>query len=136
MHHSGVAAFDLEHLRELELREPRVRQVERDGDAGHAVGREPLVRQPEVRAERRGRAPSSSPLSCVDARLELGALDLQVQFPELQVQQLVVGERPQGVGTELAVRGAGTTRMINQLRRRAAPAASATAAGAERARGR
>ena len=42
-----------------------------------------------------------------DPQRQLGALDLQVQFPELQVQQLVVGERTQGVGTELAVRGAG-----------------------------
>ena len=33
-----------------------MREVERDRDAGHAVGREPLVRQPEVRPERAGRA--------------------------------------------------------------------------------
>jgi hypothetical protein len=55
----GVAAFDFQHLRELELGQPRVRQVERDGDARNAVRREPLVRQPEVRAERQVRAASS-----------------------------------------------------------------------------
>ena len=33
-----------------------MRQVERDRDARHAVGREPLGRQPEVRLERAGRA--------------------------------------------------------------------------------
>ena len=53
----GIASLDLEHLREFELREARVCQVERDGDAGDAVRREPLVRQPVVRAERQARAP-------------------------------------------------------------------------------
>ena len=38
-----VAALDFEHLRELQLREPRMREIERNGDAGHAVGREPFV---------------------------------------------------------------------------------------------
>ena len=50
------AAFDLAHLAALELRQARVREVEGDGDAGHAVGRVPLVRQPEVRAGTPGRA--------------------------------------------------------------------------------
>ena len=34
MHQSWVAALDLEHLALLELLEPRMRQIERDGDAG------------------------------------------------------------------------------------------------------
>ena len=56
MHHVGCAAFDFEHLGALELLQPRMREVERDRDAGHAVGREPFVRQPVVRLERPGRA--------------------------------------------------------------------------------
>ena len=47
----GRAPLDFEHLRALEPGEPRMREVERDRDARHAVGREPLVRQPEVRPE-------------------------------------------------------------------------------------
>ena len=47
----GRAAFDLEHLRALELLEAGMRQVERDRHARDAVGREPLGRQPEMRLE-------------------------------------------------------------------------------------
>jgi hypothetical protein len=43
-----LAAFHLEHLRLLELFEPRVRQIERDRDGGGAVGGEPLVGEIEV----------------------------------------------------------------------------------------
>src|SRR5438093_738983 len=39
----GLTALDLEHLRELQPGEPRVREIERDGDAWDAVGGEPLV---------------------------------------------------------------------------------------------
>jgi hypothetical protein len=47
----GRAALDLAHLAALELRQPRVGEIERNGDARHAVGRVPFVGQPEVRAE-------------------------------------------------------------------------------------
>ena len=43
-HHSGRAALDLEHLGSFELLEPRVGQIERNGDARHTVGREPFGR--------------------------------------------------------------------------------------------
>ena len=46
-----VAPFDLEHLRLLELFEPRVREVERDGDGRGAVRRKPLVGEVEVERE-------------------------------------------------------------------------------------
>src|SRR5262245_42919444 len=39
-----VSSLDFEHLRALEFFEPRVREIERDGDTGHAVWREPLRR--------------------------------------------------------------------------------------------
>ncbi len=76
MHQSCIAAFDLEHLTLFELFQPRMRQVERDGDTADAVGREPLVGQPVVRAE------DELPLrelavQGVDAFLELAAFDGQ-----------------------------------------------------------
>ena len=70
----GIAAFDFEHLRELELRQARMREVEGDGDAGHAVGREPLVGQPVVRPEREA-ARVELGVDLRDALLELGARD-------------------------------------------------------------
>ena len=45
------AALDLEHLGLLERFEPRVRQIEGDGDRRRAVRSEPLVRQVEVQGE-------------------------------------------------------------------------------------
>ena len=56
----SIAAFDFEHLRQLELLQPRMREVEGDRDARDAVRREPLVRQPVVRPERRPRLTSSA----------------------------------------------------------------------------
>ncbi len=61
MHQSGVAALDLEHLRLLEPREARVREVEGNRDAGHAVRAEPLVRQPEVGPEAQTPLPQLAP---------------------------------------------------------------------------
>ena len=46
-----LAPLDLEHLRFVELFEPRVRQVERDGDGGGPVRGEPLVGQVEVQGK-------------------------------------------------------------------------------------
>ena len=45
------AALDLEHLGLLQRFEPRVRQIEGDGDRRRAVRREPLIRQVEVQRE-------------------------------------------------------------------------------------
>ena len=42
-------ALDFEHLLPLELHQAWVREVKRDGDAGHAVRRKPLFRQPNMR---------------------------------------------------------------------------------------
>src|ERR1043165_3617904 len=42
------AALDFQHLAAFELHQPRVRQVERDRDARHAVRRKPLLGQPNV----------------------------------------------------------------------------------------
>ena len=45
------AAFDFAHVFALELHQPRMRQIKRNRKAGHAVGREPFGRQPDVRLE-------------------------------------------------------------------------------------
>src|SRR5439155_21803779 len=69
-----IAAFDLEHLGELEPRQPRMREIEGDGDARHAVRREPLVGQPVMRTE--PEAPRLElPIEVRDALLEVGAFD-------------------------------------------------------------
>src|SRR3954449_12403819 len=44
-----VAPFDFEHLRSLEFLESRMREVERNRDAGDAIRGKPFGRQPEVR---------------------------------------------------------------------------------------
>src|SRR5262249_2583247 len=46
-----VAALHFEHLALFELFEPRVRQIERNGDAPNAVRGKPFVREPEMRTE-------------------------------------------------------------------------------------
>src|SRR6185503_20846887 len=45
------AALDLQHVGELETREPRVGEIEWNGHPGNAVGAVPLVGEPEVRPE-------------------------------------------------------------------------------------
>ena len=88
-----VAALDFEHLRELELREPRMGEVERDRDAGHAVRREPVIRQPvartELQAERFQLLGDGG-----NAVFELGALDADAaEVAHAHLEQLVVGQR-------------------------------------------
>ena len=102
---SAIAAFHFEHLRQLELFEPRVRKVERDRDAGHAVRRKPLVGQPVMRPE-----PDAARLElAVDKRcaLRAGALDAQAEIAHADLEQLLVAERrPVGRLQRLAVGGA------------------------------
>ena len=86
------AAFDLEHLGFLELLEPRVRQIERDGDRRRAVRCEPLIGQIEM--QRKAQV----------ARVELGAklgdpigerpFDGQRKVRHADVQQLFVTQIP------------------------------------------
>src|SRR5258707_12511128 len=73
------AAFDLEHVGPLEALEPGMREVERDGHAGHAVGRKPLVRQPEMRLE-------------ID---EAAALQLLLYLPDAAGDRAILDGHPQ-----------------------------------------
>ena len=95
------APLDFEHLLALEPGEPRVRQVERNRDAGHAVGREPLVRQPEMRAEDHA-ALGQLRLEVADALLQRAAIDREIELRHPQVEELVVS--PLGPERRLAPR--------------------------------
>ena len=88
-------------------------EIEGNRDAGNAVRREPLVRQPEVRPEHE-RARLELAIDLVDANRELGAFDLQIELAELQVQELVVGHRRDGVWTDFPHCGAGQGGPLNQ----------------------
>jgi hypothetical protein len=98
----GVATLDAEHLTLLEPHEARVRHVERQRDAGDAVGRVPVVGEPEVRAE-----PEPARLQLVaellDARFERAARDRDPEVAEPEAQELlVVPVRPDGLGAFVA----------------------------------
>ena len=103
--HAGVviAAFHFQHLRHLEPGESRMGEVERDGDAGNAVGGEPLVRKPEVGAKQQAAAGQLA-VELLDPQGEIGALDLQVELTELHVEQFLVAQGSQILGPESAKR--------------------------------
>jgi hypothetical protein len=86
-----VAALDLEHLRQLELGQPWVEQIEGDSDARNTVRAEPLIGDPVMRA----REPTRSQLAVdtLDPLLKLAPLDVQIEIAQADVEQLLVGER-------------------------------------------
>ena len=88
-----IAALDLQHLRQLQLLQPRMRQIERDGNAGYVVGREPLVREPVMRPEHQ-RSRFELGVDLRDALLERRAVDGNAQVAETHPEQLLV--RPRG----------------------------------------
>ncbi len=88
---TAVATLGLTHDPALQSLEPRMREIERNGDARHAVRRKPLLRQPDVRAE----IQSPTFEFAVEARdvpLQRGAIDGQLQIAETQGQQCFVGQ--------------------------------------------
>ncbi len=104
-----LAALDFEHLALFELLEPRMREIERNGDAADAVGREPFVGEPVVRMEH-DLALREFLVEERDARRELAALDGERQIAHPDVEQLFVGQRPPVGGRRdvvLAARAAG-----------------------------
>jgi hypothetical protein len=85
------AAFDFEHLRLFQAHQPRMREVERNRDARHAVGREPFARQPVVRFE--GQAARVKFFAQRgEPRLEPAAFDREAEIGESQIEQLLIGE--------------------------------------------
>ena len=86
----GAAAFDVAHHAALEPLEARMREIERHGDAGHAVGRKPFFRQPHVRTK--------TDLALVELAIQAAhafghgrTFDLEFQIAEAQAQQLFIG---------------------------------------------
>ncbi len=63
--------------------------VERNRDAGNAVGREPVVGQPAVRSERNP-SPVQLVIESLDAILEYAAFDTDAEVTDAPVQKLVV----------------------------------------------
>ena len=84
------APFDFQHLRLLQLHQPRMREVKRNRHSRNAVGTEPVGRQPEVRAE-----PHPLELQFVvhplDAFLQRCAVDADRQIGEPEFEELGVG---------------------------------------------
>ena len=105
-------ALDLQRLFLLEPGQARVGQVERDGEAGHAVRAEPFPGQPGVGAELQAAAGQLGP-ELVQVRLERAALEGHPQVAHADVEQaLVVVGGPErlaaagGRGTRRTGRGA------------------------------
>src|SRR6185295_9090063 len=94
----GGAALDLEHLALLEAAETRMRAVERNRHSRHAVGAEPLVREPEVRAYAQA-VVRELPPDLPDQGLEAASLDVQIEIGEAEIEKaLVTPLRPLGGG--------------------------------------
>src|SRR5207244_823243 len=85
----SITALHLQHLRELEVREARMREVERNRDARHAVGGEPLVRKPEIRTEAQI-ARLELGVELRDARLEVGAFDRDPKVAHADLEELLI----------------------------------------------
>src|SRR2546422_1064292 len=83
------APFDLEHLFAFKLHQARMCEVERNGDAGNAIGREPFFRQPDVRLEANA-AGVELVVETFDMRLEERSSDLDRQIADALVEQLLV----------------------------------------------
>lgn len=64
-------------------------EIERNRDAGHAVGAEPLVRQPEMRPEVLELAPPELTVKRADVSGELGAFDLERQVGNANPEELL-----------------------------------------------
>src|SRR6185503_10174855 len=86
------APFDLQHLAVLDAHQSRMRQIERNPNARHAVRAEPLRGQPAVRPEADS-APFQFVVKLHDPALQRRPLDLQSQIAQAQIQQLPVGQR-------------------------------------------
>jgi hypothetical protein len=93
------STFDFAHPCTLDAAQPRMREIERDGDAWDAPWRKPFCRKPKVRPQ-----------------LEPGSLELHGELTNGTRQPRAVDAEPQGAGEiaqahrqEIVVRHAGDT---------------------------
>lgn len=84
-----VTAFDFEHLIQFKLGQTRMREIKRNGNAGHAIGSEPLIRQPEMRSESQ---PAFIQLSIQlrDTLFKRASFEVQMQVAETKIEELFV----------------------------------------------
>src|SRR5262249_8284207 len=88
------AAFDFAHELALELHQPRVGQVKRNREPGHAVGREPFRRQPYMWLEANA-AIVQFAVETFDVRLNEGTFDANRKIANASFQKpLVRDEAP------------------------------------------
>ena len=92
----AVAPFHFAHETPLDAAEARMRKIEGDGDAGNAVGREPLLRQPAVRPKTDAAGGEFS-IQPPDRLLEIRARDRQSEITKSQTKQLLVAQRLPGM---------------------------------------
>jgi hypothetical protein len=74
----------------LEALQPRMGEIKRDGDARHAIGREPFVGEPEMRPEALEAARVQLLLQFGQALGEHAVFDRDAQLAHPQIEQLLV----------------------------------------------
>src|SRR3984957_4951602 len=87
----AVAALHFAHEAAFDAHQPPVGEVERNRDSRYAVGREPFLRKPAMRAKA-DPALLQFAVQALDGILEIRAPDRELQVAETQAQQLVVAE--------------------------------------------
>src|SRR5215813_11871479 len=83
------ASFNFEHLPPFKSHQPWMSEIKRNGDAWHAVGREPFFGQPDMRLETYA-ARIKLVVKTLDMRLEERVADLYVQVADARIQQLLI----------------------------------------------
>ena len=91
-HAFGIrATLNLKHLFAFEFHEARMGQVKRNGNARHAVRREPFFRKPDVRLKPNA-ATIQFTVQPLDVRLEKRSLKLEPNVADPHIQQVLVGQ--------------------------------------------
>src|SRR5438132_13246664 len=84
------AAFDVDHHLALEPHQPRMGEIERNGDAGRIVWAEPLVRDPHVRPDPQPALGEFLVEVCHAPLKPRAAADGDLEVLEAQLQELAV----------------------------------------------
>src|SRR5690606_24099335 len=114
-HPVRVAAFDLAHHAPLQPHQARMSEIERNGDARYAVGREPLDRQPHVRPQNEAAALQTSQ-HVVPCALQSRIAQRQLEIAEAHFEQRFVRQsHPCGLALVLVGRGAATPRSCHDI---------------------
>src|SRR5262249_4105003 len=86
---AGIAALYLTHDASFKLLQAWVSKIERHGDSRHAVRREPLFREPDVRPHGNATALELR-VEAIQSALQMRALDRNRQIAKTQRQELFV----------------------------------------------